>query len=80
MVLMQTDYDAVIQHSGGFLKHVVISVIDKVNITELHHLLHHEYEGVQKSVGEDGRNYCQFLSSHYPTPKSPIMENYCTED
>ena len=31
-VLMQTVYNAVIQHSEGFLKHMVISVIDKVKI------------------------------------------------
>ena len=29
MVLMQTVYNAVVRHSGGFLKHVVISVIEK---------------------------------------------------
>ena len=28
-VLMQTVYNAVVWHSGGFLKHVVISVIEK---------------------------------------------------
>ena len=28
-VLMQTVYNAVVQHSGGFLKHVAISVIEK---------------------------------------------------
>ena len=32
MVLMQTVYNAVIQDSGGFLKHVVISVTEKVKI------------------------------------------------
>ena len=31
-VLMQTVYNAVIQHSGGFLKHVEISVTKKVKI------------------------------------------------
>ena len=31
-VLMQTVYNAVIQHSRGFLKHMMISVIDKVKI------------------------------------------------
>ena len=33
MVLMQTVYNAVVQHSGGFLKHVVISVTEKGRIT-----------------------------------------------
>ena len=28
-VLMQTVYNAVVQHSGGFLKHMAISVIEK---------------------------------------------------
>ena len=31
-VLMQMVYNAVIQHSGGFLKHMVISVIKRVKI------------------------------------------------
>ena len=33
MVLMQTVYNAVVRHSGGFLKHVVISVTEKGRIT-----------------------------------------------
>ena len=33
MILMQTVYNAVVQHSGGFLKHMVISVTEKVKIT-----------------------------------------------
>ena len=33
MALMQTVYNTVVQHSEGFLKHVVIHVIDKVKIT-----------------------------------------------
>ena len=33
MVLMQMVYNAVIRHSGGFLKHMVISVVKKVKIT-----------------------------------------------
>ena len=33
MVLMQMVYNAVIWHSGGFLKHVVISVVKRVKIT-----------------------------------------------
>ena len=32
-VLMQTVYNAVIRHSGGFLKHMAISVTEKVKIT-----------------------------------------------
>ena len=32
-VLMRTVYNAVIQHSEGFLKHVAISVIEKAKIT-----------------------------------------------
>ena len=32
-VLMQMVYNAVVRHSGGFLKHVVISVVKKVKIT-----------------------------------------------
>ena len=31
-VLMQTVYNAVIQHSRGFLKHVAINVTEKVKI------------------------------------------------
>ena len=31
-VLMQTVYNVVVRHSGGFLKHVVISVVKKVKI------------------------------------------------
>ena len=31
-VLMQTVYNAVVQHSGGFLKHVAISVTEKGRI------------------------------------------------
>ena len=31
-ILMQTVYNAVIRHSGGFLKHVAISVTEKVKI------------------------------------------------
>ena len=31
-VLLQTVYNAVVWHSRGFLKHMVISVIDKVKI------------------------------------------------
>ena len=31
-VLMQTVYNAVVHHRGGFLKHVAISVIEKVKI------------------------------------------------
>ena len=33
MVLMQTVYNTVIQHSRGFLKHVVICVTEKGRIT-----------------------------------------------
>ena len=33
MVLMQTVYNAVVRHSRGFLKHVVISVTKKGRIT-----------------------------------------------
>ena len=33
MVLMQTVYNAVVWHSGGFLKHMVISVTEKGRIT-----------------------------------------------
>ena len=32
-VLMQTVYNAVVRHSGGFLKHMVISVTKRVKIT-----------------------------------------------
>ena len=32
-VLMQTVYNAVVWHSGGFLKHMVISVTEKGRIT-----------------------------------------------
>ena len=32
MVLMQMVYNAVVWHSGGFLKHVVISVVKMVKI------------------------------------------------
>ena len=33
MVLMQMVYNAVVRHSGRFLKHMVISVTEKVKIT-----------------------------------------------
>ena len=33
MVLMQMVYNAVVRHSGGFLKHMAISVVKKVKIT-----------------------------------------------
>ena len=32
-VLMQTVYNAVVRHSGGFLKHIAISVTEKGRIT-----------------------------------------------
>ena len=32
-VLMQTVYNAVVRHSGGFLKHVAISDTERVKIT-----------------------------------------------
>ena len=32
-VLIQTVYNAVVRHSGGFLKHLVISVTERVKIT-----------------------------------------------
>ena len=32
-VLMQMVYNAVVWHSGGFLKHVAISVVNRVKIT-----------------------------------------------
>ena len=33
MVLMQTVYNAVVRHSGGFLKHMATSVTEKGRIT-----------------------------------------------
>ena len=33
MVLMQTVYNAVVRHSGGFLKHMAISDTERVKIT-----------------------------------------------
>ena len=33
MVLMQTVYNAVVRHSGGFLKHVAIGDTERVKIT-----------------------------------------------